>query len=179
MISPIHKPMKKNSAHHAPQQGITLIEILVVVFLMGILSATAVISYSPPPFAKEREAIQTLLKDVSTIQERALLESEVRGLLFFTDRYLILQIDQAKNTWVATGAEREIDLSNANLLADDELATIAVFDLTETVYPQVVFSPSAQMTPFKLSITINSDEGYRVFEIESDILGRAAMREYE
>lgn len=172
-------------AHGSTQQnkqnnvcGFSLIELLVVLVIMGILATTMFIQYSPKPFHVERETVATLVDTISTLQEKSLLEGEPYGFVFFTDRYAVTTYDRANNEWVVYGAEVPFDFTNATLIADERFAPLRVYDFVETIAPQIVFSPGAEMTPFRFSIPVFNETEGRLFEIESNILGHARLTEH-
>lgn len=160
--------------------GFTLIELLIVVLIIGVLSTTAIITYSPPPFQQVRNKLDRLLDQINTAQEKALLDSLPLGLLFFQQKYIFLTIEN--KTWVRynTLAEVEIDLRAAQLVVDDISVNLPDADFTTEIFPQIVFTPSAEMTPFQLTLELyNEDSGESaIFELKTDILGRGKLQQY-
>ena len=161
--------------------GFTIIELLIVIFIIGILSTTAIISYSPPPFKETKEKLNTLLDKINTAQEKALLDSLPLGLLFFQQKYIFLKIEN--RTWVKYNElpEVEMDFNDARLVVDDVSLNLPDADYVTAIFPQIVFTPSAEMTPFQLTLQLydeNSGEN-TIFELETDILGRGKLQQYQ
>lgn len=173
--------MKQHQDYRQTSSAFTLIELLVVVLLIGILSTTAIISYSPPPFQGVREKLNTLLDQINTAQEKALLDSLPLGLLFFQQKYIFLTIEN--RIWVQYHdfPEVEIDLNDAQLVVDDVSVNLPDADYVSEIFPQIVFTPSAEITPFQLTLRLYDDRSGQntIFELKTDILGRGKLEQYE
>jgi general secretion pathway protein H len=162
-------------------RGFTLIELLIVMLIIGVLSTTAILSYSPPPFKETREKLNVLLDQINTAQEKALLESLPLGLLFFQQKYIFLTIEN--RTWrkYMVFPEVEIDLQDASLVVDNISINLPDADLITEIFPQIVFSPGAEMTPFELILNLHDENSgsSTIFELKTDILGRGKLLQYQ
>lgn len=161
------------------KQGFTLIEVLIVMVIIGIIAGTAIISYSPNPYKKYRDELYLLLDRINYLQETALLESTPYGVLLFEKRYRIVTIKN--NTWVDAGVYpiTDLDLSEATLEINQSSVDIPNEDFVDKIFPQIIMSPGAEMTPFYLSVRRFEDDNISsvLFEITSDILGHGKLKE--
>ncbi len=161
------------------QTGFTLIELVVMFLIIGIIAGGAVISYTPLPFKETREALQKLQDEMTHAQETAMLSGTPKGILFFDDRYMFLQIQG--RSWKKSGeGEQLIDLSNGRLVVNNVDVRLPIFGESDSFFPQVVFQPTAEATEFILEVSRNDPEisASVLFELKTDILGRTKLEEF-
>ena len=135
------------------QLGYTLIEILIVLFIISIVTSIALLSIGRNDNKRLASFADELTETISLAEEQALLESTVLGLsiseqrLQFNalsdtngnQRWLPLQTKTLKQFHVPTGVQLSVEINNA-------IKPISHND------PQIIISASGELTPFTIFI---------------------------
>ncbi len=165
------------------QAGFTLIEVLIVIFIIGILATFASLKIGSRSLddrlQNESERFEQLVK-------LALEESEVKsvpiGLRFTTSGYQFLALDE-KGQWAnySEGALRprplvapfyaELQVEGSMVPpAQDQPAGGLALDQEQKIQPQILLLPGGEVTAFAVDIKAQNYAFY--FHVESDALGR-------
>lgn len=139
-------------------QGFTLIEILVVLFIISIVTSVALMSISHNE-SKQLEAFtDELVQTISLAEEQAMLQPVVLGLSM---RDKTLQFVTLKNELAAEKKDKwtsfEDHLLNKHAIPDDVHISIdvgqqKVSSNEEVSHPQVIISTNGDLTPFSIYI---------------------------
>ncbi len=146
-------------------QGYTLLELVVVVFIVGLISAVILLRSGTVRFERKPALYaQQLQSFLQVCQQQAILQPAVIGILFSADKfgaYIFQEGDQAK--WVAMAGKdnfwkpRDIPQD----LAVRITATVTFH--AGVITPQIVIQPSGDLTPFSIDIGYTNEPlRYRV-----------------
>jgi general secretion pathway protein H len=139
--------------------GMTLIEILVVIVIIGVLAAIATLSIGLLGEDSEIEDESRRLTDgIALLQEQAQLEGRDYGILLETARYEFQRFDAFEQRWAAIEGDAA--------LRSRELAPDLAFELViegrpillrrepnpDARLPQLIAWGSGDMTPYRLAL---------------------------
>ena len=185
---------------HAPQRqtGFTLFEILVVVFIIAIISGTAVLSLGVLGDDREvdREAGRAMAL-FAVAKDEAMLQGREFGIEFQRGGYRFVEFDTETEQWfdvpgdddflrtytLPESMELELYLDGQAVKLENALAELTVEDEDEDdpsdssrdYSPHVFLYSSGDMTPFELHVLRPADDARIRFEI--DLLGNARYLE--
>ena len=182
---------------HAPhrQTGFTLFEILVVVFIIAVISGTAVLSLGVLGDDREvdREASRAMAL-FAVAKDEAMLQGREFGIEFERGGYRFVEFDPETEQWfdvpgdddllrthtLPDSMELELYLDGQSVKLENALAEIAVADDDDPAdsseySPHVFLYSSGDMTPFELHVLRPVDDVRIRFEI--DLLGNARYLE--
>lgn len=137
-------------------RGFTLIEILVVVVIVGIVTATALLSVRAGGEARlAREEIHRLERLVAVAIDEAVYRNLELGVEFVAGGYRFLVWDGATWSPMTDGAMRERrwpDVLAARLTVEARPVTLPRAYPTEKPVPQVVLLSSGEVSAFELEL---------------------------
>lgn len=162
------------------QLGYTLIELLVIVFLLSVILSMATLSLpssdASGPLKDEGRRIQRL---VGLLGEEAVLRSEQMAMQIYEDGYLFVRRDgQSWKTIAGDNLFRERPLDDGfvfKLSLDDQLVTLGLREpevdkeVLNELTPQILILSSGETTAFELAI-VHEDSGLS-YRLEADGLG--------
>ena len=146
-------------------RGFTLLELVVVMFIIGVVFASAIVVLPLDGRDPLHQELQTLAQRVNRIRDKAVFDARPYGLGLWHRGYGFFAWDPDKG-WLV--------LSNGEGLSSTEFVTVEVLELvaaglTTTVadealtVPQVVFPPSGEVTTLDARMFAVSGEEYRFF----------------
>ena len=159
--------MKRHSAHRRTERGLTLVEVLLVVFIIGLASGIVVMTLPQRPSEAEtvaREFAATLRE----AQDRAILSGQPVGVQANDNAYALLQWRREQWQPVSAPASLPRGMALRQLEATDTRANTPEDD---TPWPQTIFDPSGVIEPagFELqsrtgayTVTIDADGEVRL-----------------
>jgi general secretion pathway protein H len=166
--------------------GFTLLELLVVVFLIGVISSFAVLSVSSKGDDREIEDQLSLLKyQLTMASEESVVQGRPVGVRFDTNGYSFLIAGKSK--WLELGNNKIFKSQDllrnwkyGLLVSDEELAlSEAEQDSSESdVTPHIIFYSSGEIDPFKIEIVDeNSVPKYRISYGEDGVIALESVDE--
>jgi general secretion pathway protein H len=145
--------------------GMTLIEILVVIVIIGIMAALATLSVGLLGEDRELEdETVRLTNGIALLQEQAQLEGRDYGLRVEADNYEFLRFDAFEQRW--TGIDNDPGLQPHELppgiafelLLEGRSVLLKEEATPDARLPQLVAWGSGDMSPYQLSL-MRGDEG--------------------
>lgn len=157
--------------------GFTLIEILVVVFIIGILSVGMVLSLSlaggrDSELQKESDRLYGLMKYV---REQSELQTREYGVIFQDDYYEFVSYDTHRQQWRSVFEDDILRLRklpygvNVKLKIETRPVVLKKPENAKDKTPQVMIFSSGDLTQFE--VTLEREDGIRYVVINQDDKG--------
>ena len=164
--------MKAKLHHNA---GFSLLELLVVIFIIGISLKFVTLSFGDSQAERMSHKSQQLAALIELAKEQAIFNSQELGLLFTKDSYKFYKMDIATNKnkeektiWLPIEDDRILskrtlpDGLKYELFLEGVQVTFAASKLKE-VTPHVFILSDGSLSPFELNLTDgSSDYNYRM-----------------
>lgn len=158
-------------------RGFTLIEILVVVFIIGILSVGMVLSLSlaggrDSELQKESDRLYGLMKYV---REQSELQTREYGVIFQDDYYEFVSYDMHRQQWRSVVEDDILRLRklpygvNVKLKIETRPVVLKKPENAKDKTPQVMIFSSGDLTQFE--VTLEREDGIRYVIINQDDKG--------
>jgi general secretion pathway protein H len=151
--------------------GFTLLEVLVVVFIIGIVLSFAVISIRDNPSDRVETEVRRFATLVTLAAQEAVLQSREIAVEVGDESYRFLVLEE--NAWVESNDE----LLRARTLPEGMRITISVEGergkdngMKTKTDPRIYLLSGGEMTPFQFLITL--DAARVSYGVSGDALGR-------
>lgn len=138
----------------------TLVEVLTVIFIVGLASGLVVLTLPDRPDAAEKRVDRFAL-DVKQVADRAILTGQVQGIAFSDDGYTLVQWDG--DTW---SDRRSRKTGEDNL----ELRVLRREDDRGDTRPDLIFDPTGVNDPVDLEMTVNAKRFRLLIDANGDVL---------
>ncbi|QEQ95408.1 prepilin-type N-terminal cleavage/methylation domain-containing protein [Neptunomonas concharum] len=134
------------------QAGFTLLELMVIVTLIGLLSAAVIVNFSGE---KEENpltgSMATLKLQLRSLSDKAFIEQRWLGFLFTQHHYELMTFSSTQG-WQKVPSFTPKTFPDALLVSlDSEGKPVRLAE--ESTIPQIQASPDGLLTPFKLSLS--------------------------
>lgn len=126
------------------ESGFSLVEILVVLFIIGLMSAAVVLAFPKPKSELEQQAA-ILASQLNALAQDGLITGSVNAAGFSTDGYALYTFENSEWTERASGEWQEsyrLTLTRAS----------AKLDMPKDKAPIIMFQPTGLSTPFELTL---------------------------
>ena len=147
---------------NAPQNGFTLIEILVVLVIIGLMATLAVFTMGGSSQQRELEVeVQDLYLRMQVVSEQAVLNNLEAGLVIDTDSYQFLVFDDEAQAWEISPERLFQAHTLPPWLSVDAVVTSDAPRLTndnKKLRPNVVFFSSGESTAFDIELMVRGQE---------------------
>lgn len=157
--------------------GFTLMEILVVLVIVSLTSAVLLLRsvHTSPTKSVERQ-VNHLHSYFTVVQEQAILQPGVFGVFISEHGYSVLELNTEENTWDITAKAKSSFWRPKQIAANIHL-TLTVnsepisipHDFSQVAKPQIVFSPSGEISPF--SLILHRDNSADVYRLSGNFAG--------
>jgi len=154
----------------APSAGFTLIELIIVIFIIGLVSGVILLRTGTMRFERKTSVYaEQLLSFLQVCQQQAILQPAVIGILFSTDKYGAYYFEdgpQAK--WIAMAGKDSFWKARAIPSDIAVKITATVVFHAGVITPQIMIQPSGNLTPFTIDIGYaNERSRYRIIGNEA------------
>lgn len=134
-------------------KGFTLIEIMVVLLILAIVTAVAMLSFNRLSGTRHVKFFSQNLNDkIRLAEQTAMLQSTTIGLEISRSSYAFYQFNQRWQPFILAGTSTTTAMpstTNLKLSINDNPISIPN---EPTQKPQIIFYPSGDITPFKLTL---------------------------
>ena len=173
----VHCRNRINRPGISPEDGFTLLEIIVVVFIIGIVLSMVVISVNPNKGDELKSEADRFLSLVTLATQDSILLSKDFALELSHDGYSFLTLEDQQ--WVAVDDKT----FHSRTLPEGDFIDVYLegekFDFAksedEEKHPRIFLLSSGEMTPFEI-IFQNEDSTDR-YHVTGDISGKLRMDE--
>ncbi|MEM0929954.1 MAG: prepilin-type N-terminal cleavage/methylation domain-containing protein [Pseudomonadota bacterium] len=158
------------SDRQAAQRGLTLVELLIVIAIMGLMAGVVVLTVRPQaPIERFAAALE---RDLIAMRNEAVIGSTARGLYVDEGRLHVLEISAdgwrvASSADIPKGLDLELRLTEEFVLPehrDNFDFPLPDDDDKDVIEPQVTFGSLGEVTPFSLSLAATNE--VRVFTVD-------------
>lgn len=164
----------------SPQQGFTLLEILLVLVIIAALAGLAVLARVDNQPRQLQQAGEKLAAQIALMSDQAVLEGREYGLNLKANSYQWLSYDNTLRQWQAVPAPAPEQLPaglSLSLKLEGEPLSLGEADQdSATPSPQILLLSNGELSPFNLSL--RGDRGAQR-QLVSDGFNLPALSELE
>ena len=168
--------MRRSPPSRSTARGFTLIEIMVVVLIIGVMSAGLLLSVSLTGRDRELEKeSDRLLALINYAREQAELQTREYGVIFQDDNYEFVAYDVHRQVWRSLFEDDALVLRrlpyglNVKLKIETRPVVLKKPENAKDKTPQVMIFSSGDLTQFE--VTLERDGGVRSVTIVQDDKG--------
>ena len=168
--------MRRSPQSRSTARGFTLIEIMVVVLIIGVMSAGLLLSVSLTGRDRELEKeSDRLLALINYAREQAELQTREYGVIFQDDNYEFVAYDVHRQVWRTLFEDDALVLRrlpyglNVKLKIETRPVVLKKPENAKDKTPQVMIFSSGDLTQFE--VTLERDGGVRSVTIVQDDKG--------
>lgn len=125
--------------------GFTLVEILVVLFIMALATSVVILSVEPPKSSIEKQA-ERLSVELNALAQDGLISGSVNAAGFSEEGYALYSFENSEWTERVSGEWQDnyrLTLKRAS----------AKLDIPKKTDPIIMFQPTGLSTPFELTLS--------------------------
>lgn len=177
------------------QRGFTLIEIMAVVFIIGVMISLVAIRVGGLPERELAMEAQRLYQKIRLLEEAAEFSGVEMGLVLTDEGYELFQFDESSLKWVPSTDENltstvlESQYTVTLGLQSNQIDTELLYkkevrekarDYGEKKHeePEIMFFSDGQITPFELTLTDKNIPKLR-YVVSGTSLGKLSIHTYE
>lgn len=166
---------------HHQQRAYTLIELIIVTFIIALVSGVVLLRASTVSHQRELDHFTRQLKSYLTVaQQQAILQTSILGMAFADQGYKTYKLNLGLGVWEPMSAEDGFwklqalpDTISLSISSDDK--AIPLSTLGNNLRPQIVFLPSGELTPFVLTLRQPHKKYY--FQLLGNFAGAIEMKQ--
>ncbi len=165
-------------------KAFTLFELLIVIFIIGILSTLVVLKFRAPTYEYTAQTYsQEILRYMQVTQEEAIMRTKVLGIKFSKHNFQVFELKTKNDNtqeWVALSERNkfwnsQIIPQGINLSLQPIESSVDISKFVPLNRPEVLFLPGGEMTPFILQVEEQGNNSSK-YLIQGDESGNLRIR---
>jgi len=164
----------KEIVYSRNQRGFTLLEIVVVVFIVGLIATIITLRFRTPTYEATPQAqANQILSFMQIVQEQAIIQPAILGIKFMGQEYQVFQLvsDNNQKKWFSLSSKNKF--WKAKKIPSSLIIHLNTQEHSDAFSPNIIFLPSGELTPFELQLKEKGDE--RAYIIRGDESGNLTI----